>query len=87
MWNAVTVIPSAPDRSREYGGTGQAALLFDNGTVTRCYPPIDMGFGAELLVTFIQRGPLFDAPIPTVTPTKIFQFTKNYSSPVGDESP
>jgi hypothetical protein len=84
MWNATTPIPSAPAGSREFGWTGQASLLFDNGTVTGCYPPVEMGFGRELLLTFTQRGPLFDAPIPTVTPTKILNFAHIYSSPVGD---
>lgn len=70
MWNASRTPPTPPGLpgTKEFGLAGQASLRFDDGTVTRAYPPSDLGYGAELLVTFTQLGPLFDTYQPTVVP-------------------
>lgn len=39
------------------------------GKVSRTYPPVENGFGCELLVRLRIKGPLFDAPAQIVTPT------------------
>ena len=54
--------PKDPLAVKEYGLAGQGSIFFDDSTVTRIYPPADISYGAELLVSFTQRGPFFDAP-------------------------
>jgi hypothetical protein len=71
MWNATD--PSAAAHglpgTREFGYAGQASLVFEGGSVTRLYPPVIGGYGSEVLVVFMQRGPgAFDAAEDLVTP-------------------
>jgi hypothetical protein len=66
--------------NRERGYTGQQSAVFDDTQVTRIYPPVEFSHGACLLFTFTQRGPLFDVPIATVTPT-VKIITKAFANP------
>jgi hypothetical protein len=66
--------------TKELGYTGQQGAMFDGAPVTRVYPGVEFTLGCEMLVTFTQLGPLFDAPIPTVVPTE-FVLSSEFTSP------
>lgn len=70
MWNAFdqTAADGAFPTSFERGYAGQASLSFDSSRVRRLYPPTIMGFGTEVLFTFVQKGPFFDVPEPLIVP-------------------
>lgn len=81
MVNAYTPNLKVPEGdNREFGFTGQGSLAFDSSPVTRVYPPVEFPHGAELLVSFTQRGPLFDVLLNVVTPT-VQVITKTFHAP------
>lgn len=41
----------------------------ERGKVTRAYPPLENGYGHELLWRFVLKGPFYDLADPTVVPT------------------
>lgn len=76
LWNGFAPAPQGyayiaqPGDTKEYGYLGRGAVVF--GAVTRVYPPADVSsYGAELLLQFTLKGPLFDASEPIVFPTQV----------------
>jgi hypothetical protein len=81
IWNAFTPnVAPIGGNNKEYGYTGQASIAFTDSPVTRIYPGVEFTHGGEILFTFTQKGPFFDVPIPTVTPTVIVM-SKSYAQP------
>jgi hypothetical protein len=81
IYNAFTPnVKPIGGNNREYGYTGQASIALGDAPVTRIYPGVEFTHGGEILFTFTQKGPLFDIPIPTVTPT-VFVLSKSYAQP------
>lgn len=74
LWNGYrpagvnSAYTAQPGDTKEYGYLGRGAIEF--GAVTRVYPPAELGYGAELLLQFTLKGPLFDVPSTIVFPTK-----------------
>jgi hypothetical protein len=85
IYNAFTPGLSASGTNRELGFTGQASLAW-GGPVTRIQPPVEFPHGTELLVTFTQKGPLFDVLQDTVTPTVIV-LAKSFQNPPSPSPP